>query len=415
MPVKILLADRSITIQKVVEMLFSGKEYEVVCVSDGDTALGEASRIIPDVVLADVDLPRIDGYRFAARLKETPALAKVPVILMLSRDDVYDAGKGQQAGIVDNIAKPFESQDLIGKVKKALTGASAGAPASPAATAPVQKTAPAAPVPPKPVAPPAPAAIPIKPQAVPSDIFDIIQEAPPAAQEILTTAPALPKEEQAEDETFEVEPEYEVEPEVESEQPAPPEPMPEPAVMASDPFDTDSLFGREAAPAEASLDAAVERESPSAKPSEMPSFEFGAPLSMDEEKALPTGQKAVDEMRKGLGLSEDAEGSAVRHPDIVSFESLDMASRASHDDYAYTPPAGKTPPVAQPVAAREPEQPFAVPFHAPEASDDMLKGVARDAIEKVVREVLERVAWEVIPDLAERLIREEIERLKAEQ
>ena len=124
MPVKILLADKSITIQKVVEMLFSGKEYEVVCVSDGDTALGEASRIVPDVILADVDLPRIDGYRFAGRLKETTVLAKVPVILMLSRDDVYDAGKGKLAGIVDNIAKPFESQDLIGKVKKALTGAS---------------------------------------------------------------------------------------------------------------------------------------------------------------------------------------------------------------------------------------------------------------------------------------------------
>jgi len=411
MPVKILLADRSITIQKVVEMLFSGKEYEVVCVSDGDTALGEASRIIPDVVLADVDLPRIDGYRFSARLKEIPALAKVPVILMLSRDDVYDAGKGQQAGIVDNIAKPFESQDLIGKVKKALTGAPAGMPASSAAL--VQKAAPAAPAPPKPAAPPAPVATPKKPQAVPSDIFDIIQEAPPAVQEI-QTAPAFPKEEKAEDETFEVEPEYEVEPEVESEQPAPPEPIPGPAVLGADPFDTDNLFGREEAPVEASLEAAVERKASPSVPSEMPSFEFGAPLSMDEEKALPTGQKAMDEMRKGLGLAEEAEGPAVRHPDIVSFESLDMASRASHDDYVYTPPAGKTPQAAQPVAAREPAQSFAAPFPAPEASDDMLKGVARDAIERAVRDVLERVAWEVIPDLAERLIREEIERLKAE-
>ena len=149
MPVKILLADKSITIQKVVEMLFSGKEYEVACVSDGDTALGEASRIVPDVILVDVDLPRIDGYRFAGRLKETPALAKVPVILMLSRDDVYDAGKGKQAGIVDNIAKPFESQDLIGKVKKALSGAPAGTPPSPAPAAAVQRPIAAAPGPPK--------------------------------------------------------------------------------------------------------------------------------------------------------------------------------------------------------------------------------------------------------------------------
>ena len=53
MAVKILLADKSITIQKVVEMLFSGRDYEVTCVSDGETALGEAARVVPDVMLAD--------------------------------------------------------------------------------------------------------------------------------------------------------------------------------------------------------------------------------------------------------------------------------------------------------------------------------------------------------------------------
>ena len=68
MPIKILLADKSITIQKVVEMLFSGKEYEVLCVSDGETALSEAQRVIPDVVLVDIDLPRIDAYSFVSAL-----------------------------------------------------------------------------------------------------------------------------------------------------------------------------------------------------------------------------------------------------------------------------------------------------------------------------------------------------------
>jgi hypothetical protein len=149
----------------------------------------------------------------------------------------------------------------------------------------------------------------------------------------------------------------------------------------------------------------------------MPSFEFGAPMPTEEEKALPIGQKAMDEMRQGLGLAEDAEGASARHPDIVSFESLDMASRASHDDYVYTPPAVKAPPApaVQPVAVRQPEQPLSTPIRASEVSDEMLKGVAWEAIEKAAREILERVAWEVIPDLAERLIREEIERLKAEK
>jgi CheY-like chemotaxis protein len=197
MPVKILLADKSITIQKVVEMLFSGKDYEIVCASDGETALNEATRVIPDVVLADVDLPRIDGYTFAARLKQTPQLAQAPVILMMSREDLYDSEKGKQAGIVDNIAKPFESQELIGKVKKAL----AAAPRRVAAPTQPPVRPPAAPVPPvRAVPPPAPAA-PVRPKTTaPEDIFDIISEAP-SPKDLARTAAQTD-----EDTVYEVEP-----------------------------------------------------------------------------------------------------------------------------------------------------------------------------------------------------------------
>jgi CheY-like chemotaxis protein len=178
MPVKILLADKSITIQKVVEMLFSGKEYEVASVSDGDAALSEAARVVPDVVLADVDLPRVDGYSLAARFKKIPALAQTPVILMMSRDDVYEGVKGTQAGIVDYIAKPFESQELIGKVKKALTAASAAStPPRPAAQANAGPKQPA-----------------------PQNIFDIISSAPAPAELKRTAGPA------AEESVYEVEP-----------------------------------------------------------------------------------------------------------------------------------------------------------------------------------------------------------------
>jgi hypothetical protein len=176
------------------------------------------------------------------------------------------------------------------------------------------------------------------------------------------------------------------------------------------------LFGRELPSAEEGIETTVTKKTPPAEPAERPSFEFGLPMSTEEEKVLPVGRKAMDEMREGLGLAK-AEDAPARHPDIVSFESLDMASRASHEDYAYTQPV-VTEPLAtatQRVAAREPEQPFSTPSRAPEVSDEMLKGVAREAIEKAAREILERVAWEVIPDLAERLIREEIERLKAEK
>ncbi|MBS1125135.1 MAG: response regulator [Nitrospirae bacterium] len=427
MPIKILLADKSITIQKVVEMLFSGKEYEVTCVSDGDSAFGEASRIVPDVVLADVDLPRMDGYSFAGRLRETAALAKIPVILMLSRDDVYDAMKGKLAGIVDNIAKPFESQDLIGKVKKALSAA----PAPAERPAPPPKPAMAPPSPPRPVAELAPAPPPRPREAVPKDIFDIIEEAPAKAEvkEVLAP-PSSPrpgtaaKAAEPDEEMFEVEPEYEVEPEPEkpsasqpsglsaapktkeewagltTEERSEPERAPGP-LRTPGSFDSDQLFGKEPAFAEA----------PGPEPAAPPSFDFNEPLPADAEDALPLGQRAMDEMREGLGLGGGTSRASDMHPDIVSFESLDMASRASHEDYTFVPPAAVTP--AAPRAAAE--RPAMAPSRFPGVSDEMLTDVAKESIEKVMREILERVAWEVIPDLAERLIREEIERLKAEK
>jgi DNA-binding response OmpR family regulator len=199
MPVKILLADKSITIQKVVEMLFSGRDYEVTCASDGETALSEAARVIPDVVLADVDLPRVDGYAFSTRLKQTPLLAQTPVILMMSRDDVYDSSKGKQAGIIDNIAKPFESQELIGKVKKALVATASnviesGIPAAvPKAARPVAGLSEIA-----------RGAVDLTQQSS-TDIFDILQEAPTESEIKKAAAPGPFGEESV----------YEVEPEVE--------------------------------------------------------------------------------------------------------------------------------------------------------------------------------------------------------
>jgi len=463
MPVKILLADKSITIQKVVEMLFSGKEYEVTCVSDGESALSEAARIVPDVVLVDVDLPRIDGYAFTRRLKDAPALARMPAILMLSRDDVYDAGKGKLSGIADHIAKPFESQDLIGKVKKALSAAPAPSPApaprtamalppkpapAPAPPSPQPKPVPA-PAPPPPRPAPAPAPPPRQPkQAASSDIFDIIEEAPSSDMaQAAPIPPALPQAEAGDEEMYEVEPEFEVLPETPEPQkdvPATPPSgkegawpsmMAEPAAEAkpasqpptsfasptatSEIFEADRIFGEETAPADGTPVPAFEPSAgaPSADADRAgpASYDFSEPLAAEAETILPHGQKAVEEMREGLGLREGTMDAFARHPDIVSFESLDMASRAPHGEYAYAPPAAPVRPAAIPPAARVPESPLSAAGRAPEGTEELLMNVAKDAVEKAVREVLERVAWEVIPELAERLIREEIERLKAER
>jgi CheY-like chemotaxis protein len=375
MPVKILLADKSITIQKVVEMLFSGREYEVSCASDGETALNEAGRTLPDVVLADVDLPRIDGYSFSARLKQVPALAQTPVILMLSRDDVFDEAKARQAGIVDNIAKPFESQDLIGKVRKAISTAPQRA-AEPAGAAP--RPAPAA------ASKPIPAAAPPvqKPKpAAPTDIFDIIEEAPsPVDLRPGVSAPVA--EEEA---VFEVEPEFEDQQTLEAEEVLP--------------------IGKKAVEemrAGLGLSGAAEQ-AEAAEAGGVESLGMAAVAALDTfEKPVPRPQATKPQLPEAR--------------EYVPPASSDSASQAP--SVAVSEEMLRT--MAQETVTRMAKEVFAKlpPVQPPAISEEMLQKVLEESVAKIVREtarqVIEKVAWEVIPDLAEMLIKAEIERLKAE-
>ncbi|HET7319368.1 MAG TPA: response regulator [Nitrospirota bacterium] len=432
MTVKILLADKSITIQKVVEMLFSGRDYEVLCVSDGESALSEASRTIPDVVLADVDLPKMDGYAFSARLRQTLQLAKIPVILMMSRDDVYDSAKGKAAGITDNIAKPFESQDLIAKVKRAVSPVSSPS-AEPARPASEQK--PAAPVShPAAAAPPPPqSAVATPKQAAPADIFEIIQEAPTASE--VRQAAGLPG---GEEETV-----YEVEPEVEEvEEPMPREvakalPVGEKAVeemraglgleeaeeerAEAVPFDAFETVV-DAEPTTAATEAAA-----AARPETAPAAAAPPPLPEGEIRTMveEAVAKLAKETFKTMPLPQP---SAISESDLWGIAE-EAVSRMAKEVFAQMPPARTAQPPALPESelrrmaeeaiARMAEDAFKdmPPPPLPKISDETVRRGIEDAVMKVAREiakeVIERVAWDVIPPLAEQMIREEIERLKA--
>jgi CheY-like chemotaxis protein len=393
MPVKILLADKSITIQKVVEMLFSGKDYEVACVSDGDTALKEASRVVPDVVLVDVDLPRVDGYSFAGRLKQEPQLSQTPIILMMSRDDVYDSVKGKQEGIFDHIAKPFESQELIGKVKKALDAA----PPRLAETAPVisRQAGPTAPRPTAPVTPPI-----AKPrQAAPSDIFEIIKEAPTQADLKKATGP--PSEEES---VYEVEPEVEEVEETVQRASSPVLPVGAKAVeeMRAGLGLNEQRTEPEVVPFEA-FDVSMENAPKADLPHEQKHF---APAGSAHEPPVPR-QITDDQVRN---MVESSVSKAVK-------EAID--NRAAPTPMVL--PESELRGMAEKIISKMAQDMFKdmPPPPLPKISDDTLRRGLEEAASKITRdiarEVIEKVAWEVIPQLAEQMIKAEIERLKAEQ
>ncbi len=107
---KILLADDSVTIQRVVELTFSGQGYDVTCLRSGKEVVDAARRFRPDVVLLDVSLPGESGYDVCLRMKEEQELTDVPVMLLTGTFEPFDGERARSAGASAHLTKPFESQ-----------------------------------------------------------------------------------------------------------------------------------------------------------------------------------------------------------------------------------------------------------------------------------------------------------------
>lgn len=118
---KILLADDSITIQKVISITFASEDYELIIAGDGDTALRKARETKPDLVIADVAMPGKSGYELTAAVKSDPELKRTPVLLLAGTFEPLDKNEAMRVGADDSIVKPFESQDLLDKVRDLLS------------------------------------------------------------------------------------------------------------------------------------------------------------------------------------------------------------------------------------------------------------------------------------------------------
>lgn len=126
MTTTLLAVDDSVTMRKVLELTFAGENFRVVTADSADAALAKLRSERPALVLADVTLDGTNGYTLCQRIKaESP---NTPVIILSSRQQTYDAAKGSAARADDFIDKPFDTQQLIDKVKKALGQAIVAAP-----------------------------------------------------------------------------------------------------------------------------------------------------------------------------------------------------------------------------------------------------------------------------------------------
>jgi CheY-like chemotaxis protein len=172
---KILLADDSITIQKVIELTFSDEDFEVVTVGNGRLAVERVLEIRPDIVLCDIIMPEKDGYEVCDFIKRHPQLANVPVLLLTGAFEPFDQERAARVQCDGFLAKPFEPETLIAKVKDLLQKAAARGGSSvtgprmavqvPAAPPPVAVAAP-----PPVVPPPVIAAAPVMPPPAPRPV-----------------------------------------------------------------------------------------------------------------------------------------------------------------------------------------------------------------------------------------------------
>jgi CheY-like chemotaxis protein len=142
----LLLADDSVTIQRVIELTFADEDIRVVAVSDGDQAIAAVDRNPPDIVLADVGMPGRTGYEVAQHIRSTPRLAHIPVLLLTGAFEPVDQARAQQAGCDGVLAKPFEPQLVIGRVKELLARAGGGQAPAAVAAGPAHEAVASAPV-----------------------------------------------------------------------------------------------------------------------------------------------------------------------------------------------------------------------------------------------------------------------------
>ena len=158
----LLLADGSVTIQRVMELTFAHENVRVMSAADGRRAIQMLESEQPDIVLADVDLPEVDGYALAAHIRRVPRLKDVPVLLLAGAFEPIDQARAREVGSDGVITKPFEPQVVINRVRELMDQRDRMAAPAPAKGASQDAQAPLRPA----VVAPAAAPEPAKPQLV---------------------------------------------------------------------------------------------------------------------------------------------------------------------------------------------------------------------------------------------------------
>ncbi len=371
---KILLADDSITIQKVVSLTLANEDYELIIVGDGDSALKKAKEIKPDLVIADLSMPGMNGYELCEAIKRDEELAGTPVMLLASTFESIDEQRAERVGADGHIVKPFESEELITKIKELLSRP----PKAPAEVA--EEAAPA----PEPL---------------------VEEEAPTPMEE----EPVLSLTEEPEPVAAAEEPEEVI--------PLKEEEGQEEFTLTEDIWEPEDFIG-----------ASKEEEAPSQETTteETGGEEdfFDLKLSEDELEAAPEKPEesapAVEEPREAEPIKEEAEEAVIEEitelttPVVEEDATTEEAKTEEAEPFAeYTEEAPFEGFTAEEAAVKEVVPPQPVEEKKEEITEEKVSALlppekVEEIVRDVARKVIEEVAWDVVPELAEEYIKKEI-------
>ena len=119
-PVRVLVIDDSNTIRRSAELFLRQAGFEVILAEDGFDALAKINDHQPHVIFVDIMMPRLDGYQTCALIKQHPQLKTTPVIMLSSKDGVFDRARGRLAGSDRYLTKPFTKEGLVEAVLQHL-------------------------------------------------------------------------------------------------------------------------------------------------------------------------------------------------------------------------------------------------------------------------------------------------------
>ncbi len=115
--VKVLVIDDSKTIRRSAENLLAKEGFEVITAIDGFDALAKIADARPEIIFVDIMMPRLDGYQTCALIKNNSEFKATPVVMLSSKDGLFDRAKGRIVGSDQYITKPFSKDELLGTIR----------------------------------------------------------------------------------------------------------------------------------------------------------------------------------------------------------------------------------------------------------------------------------------------------------